>query len=131
MSLETDVQHMLRTLTKKQMNAVAATWNEVMSKGNTGHLDQITWDALLPSYNPSSSSINISGYYCRRTDYWFGDNTCSGDPDISDPQYCSYFDSSYFDNPVICRSEEPDTWETITIISGPYATEVECDGNCY
>jgi len=38
---------MLRSLSKKEMNAVAATWNEVMKKGNTGHLDEINWDGLI------------------------------------------------------------------------------------
>jgi len=90
MSLETDIQHMLRSLSKKEMNAVAATWNEVMSKGNTGHLDQITWDALLPSYNPWVGA----GYYV----YWtcsYTDSNCTnligcfgGDPPTNQ---CGYF----------------------------------------
>jgi len=61
MSLETDVQHMLRTLTKKQMNAVAATWNEVMEKGNTGYISSIFWDSLMPSYDPTQLYYTYSG----------------------------------------------------------------------
>jgi len=58
MTLESDVNHMLRTLTRKELNAYTVSYNELVKQGNTGHVDEILWDAILQVGGewPSSSS---------------------------------------------------------------------------
>jgi len=63
MSLESDVNPMMRTLTKAELNAFAQTFNDVIEEGNTGHIDEITWDSLMDrDFNPcgSNTPMNIT-----------------------------------------------------------------------
>jgi len=131
MSLETDVQHMLRSLSKKEMNAVAATWNEVMKKGNTGHLDQIQWD-LLFCYE-GGTGFCADGYYCAHYQLWVApsqggwSNDCfDGEPfDQSNSVY--YVDDPYYlDN---CQ-DGGTNWQYYAYVAGPYATSEEAESNC-
>ena len=63
MTLESDVNHMLRTLTRKELNAYTVSYNELVKQGNTGHVDEILWDPILQAGGewPSSSSSSSGG----------------------------------------------------------------------
>jgi len=66
MSLESDLNSIMRSLTKDEMNAFAQTFNDHITEGNTGHVDEIDWDSLLMvnGQYPSSSSAGPSGPSC-------------------------------------------------------------------
>ena len=85
-----------------------------------------------PSSGPPTSEPSGPGWYCIKMDSWINgdpDEDCSGEPTFSST-YCDYFNEYPSKNCSQYLGPPEYQHDTVTVLSGPYDTEWECQAAC-
>ena len=128
MTLESDIDPMLRTLDRPQLNAYIVNYNNLIKRENTGALF-LNWDPMMKVGGewPSSSSASPpfeDGWYCTNVDHWSG-SSCDG-INFANGNECRNLTSAMMPLPYCVG-----TVEYMYIVSGPHDDWSDCDWQCF